>query len=747
MNPKKTGHYTNKTQSEIFNISQLSVQKLHQALSNNPSLINTIDNSGETLLSYALKKNNNKIYELLLNSPFLFLNFQDQDGNSYLHLSVKNQNEKIIKNLIEKGININLQNKLGNTALHIAYEIGNNSIIKYLLEHGTNRLIKNKNNLKADEIKNNIVINKNASVNNYNKLCNNKSITQLKIGSQNTNILKSAKKDENKNNSEINNLLIKENGGKYQDNYKFNIYSKTNKNPKYIIKKNNKEKDIALTESNNNNTNTNSTISKEKGKKNLKIKIDFEKLKKGSLYNIFSLKDNNNKNNKENVLFENNTNQKTNEINYTERGHKIVSNINKKINNLEESSSSFLESSDSRKRDNKEKNMNSINEYEYTNYKEKIQNKKRDNNKRTNFRNNFYNLGDINNLEKWNTIQIKKSPRAVKDKNKEEKEKNIRYKGSVAKRNSPRKNYSLYSTNMINKTIHTSRSKNKTNKDSFILNKNNKIKKIERYYNDDINNQINIDDEKLKTIEQKDYIIEKEINFNNNYNNYLINDKSNKKKKNSNITSVHKILNKSEENILAMKSSKLLKDFLFQINMDHYLDILAMNGFDDINLILDQSKNGGTSIQDNELKEAGISIPGDRAKILIRIQELSNNFPFPVPKEVYHKNDDINKIENDENIQKLKKWLEKLKVEDYLINFIYSGYHSIELLLMQMISYNPLTSEMLKEEIGIDKIGYRSRIINKLKDEARSFLGQLKTKTLVINKGEENTNNCQCIIF
>ena len=181
--------------------------------------------------------------------------------------------------------------------------------------------------------------------------------------------------------------------------------------------------------------------------------------------------------------------------------------------------------------------------------------------------------------------------------------------------------------------------------------------------------------------------------------------------------------------------------------MDKYLDNLAVNGFDDINLILDQSKNGGASIQDNELKEAGISIPGDRAKILIRIQELSNNFPFTVPKEVYHKIEDINKIENDENIQKLKKWLENLKVEDYLINFIYSGYHSVELLLMQMISYNPLTSEMLKEEIGIDKIGYRSRIINKLKDEARSFLGQLKTKTLVINKGAEDSNNCQCVFF
>ena len=196
-----------------------------------------------------------------------------------------------------------------------------------------------------------------------------------------------------------------------------------------------------------------------------------------------------------------------------------------------------------------------------------------------------------------------------------------------------------------------------------------------------------------------------------------------------------------------LKSSNLLKDFLFQINMDKYLGVLANNGFDDINLILEQSKNGGTSIQDNELKEAGISIPGDRAKILIRIQELSNNFSFPVPKEVYHTIEDLNKIDSDEHIQKLNKWLKNLKVEDYLINFIYSGYHSIELLLMQMISYNPLTSEMLKEEIGIDKIGYRSRIINKLKDESKGFLGHLQTKTLVINIGETNQNNCQCIIL
>ena len=54
-----------------------------------------------------------------------------------------------------------------------------------------------------------------------------------------------------------------------------------------------------------------------------------------------------------------------------------------------------------------------------------------------------------------------------------------------------------------------------------------------------------------------------------------------------------------------------------------------------------------------------------------------------------------------------------------MTNFIENGYHSIELLLLQMESQCPLTTEILKEEIRVDKIGHRSRIINKLKEEGR----------------------------
>ena len=714
-------------QREIFHNSQLSVQQLHQALKNNPSLINYTDNNGETIFSYALKNNNYKIYDLLLNSPFLFLNYQDKDGNSYLHLAVKNKNEKIIKNLIDKGININLQNKLGNTALHLAYEIGNPSIIKKLVDYG----IKNKEYKKPEEIKKKLTINKNQS---YNILCkkmkSNKSSTELKIISQDNNALKSQMINDNKNRNN-NNQSIKENGGIYEENIRFNLY--TGNIPKYYIKKNTNNTEIKQ-----NDNIVNSEVLYEKNKI-IKEKFNFEKFKKGSLYKIFSLKENNIKEeDKEEIYQEEDKNNNNNKLNKINKKSKIIFKKKNQINNSEESSSSFLvsQSSESRKRNNNNQKqihpneMKSINEYECLNNKNLSSNKKKKNNKRSNYRNSIFNLSNTNNIDKWNTIQMKNSPRKI---NKNIYGKTSNHK-SITKRNSPRKNTYFYSNKMINKTINTSRSKRKSKiyKDCLIKNKSKK-NQIQQY-----ENQLNDQENKVKTLDQKEYMFDDD--------NYMISNQSIKRIKKNSIIS-NKNIKKTDENILSVKTSKLLRDFLSQINMDKYIGLLTTNGFDDINLILEQSKNGGTSIQDNELKEAGISKPGDRAKILIRIQELSNNFCFPVPKEIYHVVDDMNDIENDEFIQKLKKWLENLKVDDYLINFIYSGYHSVELLLMQMISGNPLTSEILKEEIGIDKIGYRSRIINKLKDEARSYLRQLKTKTLVINKGEENANNCQCFII
>ena len=230
--------------------------------------------------------------------------------------------------------------------------------------------------------------------------------------------------------------------------------------------------------------------------------------------------------------------------------------------------------------------------------------------------------------------------------------------------------------------------------------------------------------------------------------NFLISNKIENKEENN----LNKISSNMESSLVtesklksSHKKNNPLIEFLSQINLLKYLDNLDNNGFDDINLLIEEAKNGDI-VKDKELKEAGINIPGDRAKILIRIKEKANLLGFTVPKSVYYTLKNNDDLKNDKHIIDLNDWLKNIKVDRYLMNFINNGYHSIELLLMQMETENPLTTEILRDEIGIDKIGYRSRILNKLKEEGRSLNNKLKTSVLVVNNiGDDK--NCECIIF
>ena len=193
-----------------------------------------------------------------------------------------------------------------------------------------------------------------------------------------------------------------------------------------------------------------------------------------------------------------------------------------------------------------------------------------------------------------------------------------------------------------------------------------------------------------------------------------------------------------------IKSNILLKNFLMQINMQKYYTILKMNGFDNINLLIEQMRTN-IPIKDSELKNAGIDIPGDRAKILIRLEEKGNLFPFPIPKNVYYCLEDNTDIHRDNNIINLKRWLNEFKMENYLNNFIKNGYHSVELFLFQMISKNPIDNDILQYEIGIEKIGHRSRILSILKEESKNIQERLEKKEC-INITDE-TKNCGCYII
>ena len=202
--------------------------------------------------------------------------------------------------------------------------------------------------------------------------------------------------------------------------------------------------------------------------------------------------------------------------------------------------------------------------------------------------------------------------------------------------------------------------------------------------------------------------------------------------------------NKKEKEIKC--DNKPLYEFLSQINMQKYYDNLNNNGFEYINMVIDDIKLGNY-LTDEQLKMIGILIPGDRAKILIRLEEKSNLFDFNVPKNVYYCLNNLEKIELDINVIKLNNWLKNIKLEQYLKSFIDNGYYSLDLLLMQSLSKNPLNNDVLKNELNIEKLGHRTRILNKLKEDSKKYIINLRN-SLVTFHTEENSKICsECFIF
>ena len=279
----------------------------------------------------------------------------------------------------------------------------------------------------------------------------------------------------------------------------------------------------------------------------------------------------------------------------------------------------------------------------------------------------------------------------------------------------------------------------KENKDKVEINFNMLNDEIKKMY--DSAALENIKSNKMKISYPKNNDLPNDLNSNINNNNLNNNDNENdifghvkgKSKTTQLLTKITFNLNDNKNDC------KKIYDFLLEIKMEKYYNFFIMNGFDDINLIIEQTKNSELGINDKELKEIGIQLPGDRAKILIRIQEKANNFSFKIPENVYYTCEDLFNFENDNNIIKLNKWLENIKCGFYLNNFISNNYFSLELLLIQMIAKNKLTEEIL-DEMGIYKIGHKIRILNKLKEDVKNLQNN---KKLLINNNKDSLFDCK----
>ena len=197
------------------------------------------------------------------------------------------------------------------------------------------------------------------------------------------------------------------------------------------------------------------------------------------------------------------------------------------------------------------------------------------------------------------------------------------------------------------------------------------------------------------------------------------------------------------------KKEKLFK-FIQEINLPkEYANNLLDNGFDVLDVLISQSKKG-TALTYQNLKDVGVKLPGERAKILVHLEEISGNFDFYLDKEIIYANKHIDDINNS-----LYKFLSSINCEKYINNFIDNGYYNAELLFIQMASKQPLNEDILIKDLGLNKMVAKKILCNLIESSniyinriKNSDKGDGKKKTIIFEENNNNMKSCDmCFVF
>ena len=190
------------------------------------------------------------------------------------------------------------------------------------------------------------------------------------------------------------------------------------------------------------------------------------------------------------------------------------------------------------------------------------------------------------------------------------------------------------------------------------------------------------------------------------------------------------------------KNETELTNFFWEINLPtEYAFKFIENGFDDLKILIEMTKSG-IAISNQNLRNIGISKAGDRAKILIRLEEKAGIFPVDLEdKVVYNNNSKHNSLDN---------FLEKYNCNQYVNNFKRNGYYNIELLFCQMLIREPINRYILKNDLYITKEYDIKNILKGLEDGSKKYLEKLRkgSNNYTLEVDSNNKYSCNsCLVF
>ena len=206
----------------------------------------------------------------------------------------------------------------------------------------------------------------------------------------------------------------------------------------------------------------------------------------------------------------------------------------------------------------------------------------------------------------------------------------------------------------------------------------------------------------------------------------------------------------------SLKFSKIF-EFITEINLPkEYANYLMDNGFDNLDVLIYQAKHGIALTYEN-LRDIGIKKPGERFKIMIHLEEISENFNFFFPKNIF-----LDEFNEKNNYNSLKIFLDKIGMNKFLNNFLENGIYNSELLYIQMATKQPLTDNILINDLGINKKDAKTIII-KLNENSKNYVNKIKimnkrnikeirdvsinNRSIIYEENNKNKSCDMCILF
>jgi hypothetical protein len=203
------------------------------------------------------------------------------------------------------------------------------------------------------------------------------------------------------------------------------------------------------------------------------------------------------------------------------------------------------------------------------------------------------------------------------------------------------------------------------------------------------------------------------------------------------------------------KDHTMLKEWLASIDLQDIFEEFIEGGLDDLESMINQMKSP-LPINDSMLKSAGISKPGHRVRILMKLEEdagISTNNFGNVTYSAYDmgwrccgsdKKNLTTRLSFPESVITMENWLKSMRLELLYTKFRNSGYDNLDMIKKQVLSRFPFNDETLKHAVGIDKAGHRFRILSKLEEEMRHATWDSTIKL----EGNEPTKACaSCLVI